>query len=598
MGGGTGRDSEGNRLWICGIVSLVLCCLLLYLTVAAPLLSCPIPLPLREDRVGRGICELLAAMAVFMINSRIFREGMGDIRRWVPSVSTAAVFGSWSAFGLSVYELLAMSRAVVSGDARALVEAEGYLCFDAAALMVTIIVLQRAVEAFVQGKARMRRTFTSTDKLTRWFVPGVLLAAVLTVVIWIVAGAGPERAVWHASAFLCAAVPCTTGIAIPVSLMVGARLGEKRGIRYRSASTIKSFADVEHAILDKTGVITEGAPRVTDVLPNETVGVPELLGVAGMLESHMGSPLAEAVMEHITVNNESYPEASHFQKLSGSKAGAYYDGKMYYAGGQAFIYELLRGTEAEEDFVDFVRTWKLERFENDGKTPLFFARSDKLLGALLVADRLRPEAAGTIRQLKTLGVNVLLFSDDEERVSTAIGKSVGVETVISGTTQRVKQRIVFRLKRRFGNVMAVGDGIHDTVVTEAANFGFVVRGKAPIDEKKIMADIVSRNGDVRDIYRAIVLSRSIRRCGRQNLVLACIYHFLAVVFAAGMIEPVLGFALSPVAGAAAMGGYAFLTLANVGRLVVVNMDRTRRFARLRKKVSYGRIIFSSLEKEE
>ena len=598
MGGGYYKDSEGHRLLLRGICSLLLCCPLLYVTMAVPLLQAPLPLRFEKDRVGLGICELLVVMVIFLINRRIFQEGLGDIRRKLPSVSTAAVFGSWASFGLSVNQLLVMSMAQAEGREGVLRAAQEELCFDAAGLMLTIVVLLRAIENAASKRAGHRRIFTATDKVTRIFVPFVLVSAILTVVLGILAGREPERAVWYAVTVLCVGVPCTAGVAIPLGLMEGGRIGEKHGIRYRSAPIIKTFAEVEHAILDKTGVVTEGAPRVTDVLPNETVGVPVLLAAAGMLESQMHSPLAEAVMKHIADNGESYTEADRFQKLSGSKAAAYYNGSMYYAGGQVFIYEMLRETDGEEDFVDFVRTWKIERYEKDGKTPLFFAQDTKLLGALMVADPLRPEAAGAIRRLKALGVNVLLFSDDEERVATAIGKSVGVETVIAGTTQRVKQRIVFRLKRRFGNTMAVGDGVHDTVVTEAANFGVVIHGKEPINEKKIMADILTRNRDLMDVPRAVVLARSIRRRARQNLVIGSIYQLLAISLSAGLWEPFLGIAIPPVGGAALMGGYALLVIANVKRLTFVNLDRIRPYARPRKKVSYGRIIFTSLEKEK
>ena len=332
---------------------------------------------------------------------------------------------------------------------------------------------------------------------------------------------------------------------------------------------------------------------MTDVLPNETVSVPDLMAAAGMLEAKSEHPLARAVMEHIKINHETYPEAEHFQALSGSGVRAKYKGSTYYAGKQAYIYEMLQNTDGEDDFISFVRTWKPERYEASGKTVLFFAKDTKLLGAILVADTLRPESAQAIRDLKTLGLRVVMLTGDNERTATAIGKDAGVEAVIAGVLPQVKERVVSRLQARVGNVLMVGDGINDAPALTAADTGFAIG--AGTDIAMDAADVVLTQSRLSDVPRALVLSRGVKRNIRQNLFWAFFYNVIGIPLAAGVWYPLFGISLSPMFGAAAMSLSSFCVVMNALRLNLIRLDKVKRYRRKREQVSIRSAIMGNAD---
>ena len=423
----------------------------------------------------------------------------------------------------------------------------------------------------------------TADKVASVFVPAVLGIALVTLIAWLALGKDVDFALTHAIAVLVISCPCALGLATPVAIMVGSGVGARSGILFKTASALEAAGNAEIVVLDKTGTITEGKPAVVDVLPNETISVQRLLGAAGMLEEGSEHPLARAVMEHIRVNQESYPTADRFEALSGNGVKAEYQGSTYYAGKQSFIYERLRGTEGEEDFIDFVQTWKPERYEKEGKTGLFFVEDHTLLGAVFVADKMRPDSIKAIASLKKLGLHIVMLTGDNERTATAIGKGARVETIIAGVLPGEKEKVVRRLRENGGNTVMVGDGINDAPALTSADMGFAIG--AGSDVAIDAADVVLTQSRLSDVARAIVLSRGVKRNIKENLFWAFFYNCLGIPLAAGVWYPLFGISLSPMFGAAAMSLSSFCVVMNALRLNFIRLDDSGHYSRDKKSIS-------------
>ena len=428
----------------------------------------------------------------------------------------------------------------------------------------------------------------AADKVAAVFVPAVLAVACITAAVWLLLGATLDFALTHAIAVLVISCPCALGLATPVAIMVGNGVGARNGILFKTAAALETAGDARVVVLDKTGTITQGHPRVTDVIPNETVSVSDLLAACGMLESKSEHPIATAIMDHISENNASYPEADQFSSLSGNGVRAYYKGSHYYAGSQAYIFETLSDTDGEDDFVAYVRTWKPERYEKSGKSAVFFARDDKLLGSLMVADTLRDESIQAIRSLKTLGLRVVMLTGDNERTATSIGKAAEVEAVIAGVMPQIKEKVVTRLQQRAGNVLMVGDGINDAPALTAADTGFAIG--AGTDIAMDAADVVLTQSRLTDVSRALVLSRGVKRNIHENLFWAFFYNVIGIPLAAGVWYPLFGISLSPMFGAAAMSISSFCVVMNALRLNLINLDNSRKYRRKRSKGSIRKLM--------
>ena len=696
------KDRETPKLLARLFFSLVLLCPLMYLSMGHMMWGWRLPAFLVDNHVGMGICQMLFATAVLIVNQRFFISGVSSALHGAPNMDTLVAMGSGVSYGYSVYALLAMSRAQTVGDMDAVMAYMEQFYFESAAMIVTLITVGKVLEAYSKGrttdalKGLMRlapQTATvlrdgnevtvtveevrvgdryivrpgesipvdgrvidgeaavdasamtgesvpvdvaagdeviggtvntsgfltceatrigqdttlshiikmvgdaaatkapiakTADKVAAVFVPAVLVVACVTAAVWMALGESVDFALTHAIAVLVISCPCALGLATPVAIMVGSGVGARNGILYKTAAALEMAGNAQIVVLDKTGTVTEGQPHVTDVLPNETVGVPRLLAAAGMLEAKSEHPLARAVMEHIAANNAEYPEAEHFQVLSGNGVRAQYEGSTYYAGKQAFIFETLQGTDGEDDFVSFVRTWKLERFEKAGKTALFFAQDAKLLGALLVADTMREEAASAIRSLKTLGLSVVMLTGDNERTATAIGEAAGVGAVIAGVLPQGKEKVIRRLQQGAGNVLMVGDGINDAPALTAADTGFAIG--AGTDIAMDAADVVLTQSRLTDVPRALVLSRGVKRNIKENLFWAFFYNVIGIPLAAGVWYPLFGISLSPMFGAAAMSLSSFCVVMNALRLNFIRLDNVRHFRRKRGKVSIREII--------
>lgn len=696
------KDRETPKLLARLFFSLVLLCPLMYLSMGHMMWGWPLPAFLEDNHVGMGICQMLFATAVMIVNQRFFISGVTSVLHGAPNMDTLVAMGSGVSYGYSVYALLAMSRAQTVGDTDAVMAYMEQFYFESAAMIVTLITVGKVLEAYSKGrttdalKGLMRlapQTATvlrdgnevvvaveevrvgdryivrpgesipvdgrvldgeaavdasamtgesipvdvaagdeviggtintsgfltceatrigqdttlsqiikmvsdaaatkapiakTADKVAAVFVPAVLGVACVTAAVWLALGQSVDFALTHAIAVLVISCPCALGLATPVAIMVGSGVGARNGILYKTATALEMAGNAKIVVLDKTGTVTEGQPHVTDVLPNETVGVPRLLAVAGMLEAKSEHPLARAVMEHIAANHAEYPEAEHFQALSGNGVRAQFEGSTYFAGKQAFIFETLQGTDGEDDFVSFVRTWKPERFEQAGKTALFFAQDDKLLGALLVADTMREEAATAIRNLKTLGLSVVMLTGDNERTATAIGKAAGVEAVIAGVLPQGKETVIRRLQQNAGNVLMVGDGINDAPALTAVDTGFAIG--AGTDIAMDAADVVLTQSRLSDVPRALVLSRGVKRNIKENLFWAFFYNVIGIPLAAGVWYPLFGISLSPMFGAAAMSLSSFCVVMNALRLNFIRLDNVGHFRRKKEKISIRKMI--------
>ncbi|MBR1635556.1 MAG: heavy metal translocating P-type ATPase [Lachnospiraceae bacterium] len=696
------KDRETPKLLARLFFSIVLLCPLMYLSMGHMMWGWPLPAFLDGNHVGMGICQMLFAVAVMVVNQRFFISGTMSVLHGAPNMDTLVAMGSGVSFGYSVYSLLCMSLAQTRGDMDAVMVYMDQFYFESAAMILTLITVGKVLEAYSKGrttdalKGLMRlapQTATvlrdgkeavvpvekvlvgdrylvrpgesipvdgvvvdgeaavdmsamtgesipvdvaagdeviggtintsgfltceatrigqdttlsqiikmvsdaaatkapiakTADKVAAVFVPAVLVVACVTAVVWLALGASVDFALTHAIAVLVISCPCALGLATPVAIMVGSGVGARNGILYKTAAALEMAGNAKIVVLDKTGTVTEGRPHVTDVLPNETVSVQSLLAAAGMLEAKSEHPLARAVMEHIEENHETYPEAEHFQALSGNGVRAQYEGSTYYAGKQSFIYETLMGTDGEEDFVNFVRTWKPERYEKTGKTVLFFAQDEKLLGALLVADTMRDESVKAIRSLKTLGLSVVMLTGDNERTATSIGKDAGVEAVIAGVMPQGKEQVVRRLQKGAGNVLMVGDGINDAPALTAADTGFAIG--AGTDIAMDAADVVLTQSRLTDVPRALVLSRGVKRNIKENLFWAFFYNVVGIPLAAGVWYPLFGISLSPMFGAAAMSLSSFCVVMNALRLNFIRLDNVRHYRRKKEKIRFRRII--------
>lgn len=435
----------------------------------------------------------------------------------------------------------------------------------------------------------------AADKVAAFFVPFVLFVAVVTLAVWLDLGYALSDGVTHAIAVLVISCPCALGLATPVAIMVGNGVGAKNGLLFKNATALEQSGKAGIVVLDKTGTITTGNPKVTDVMPNETIALDRMLAAAGMMESKSEHPLAKAVMDHIIENKREYYNSDTFESLAGNGVRCTYDGKVYHAGKQAFIYEYLMGTEGEDDFISFIRSWNISRKEEEGKTPLFFTENDKLLGAICVADAIRPTSRDAILTLKKLGLRVVMLTGDNERTATSIARKAGVEAVIAEVLPQAKEKAVRRLQRA-GKVIMVGDGINDAPALTASDTGFAIG--AGTDIAIDAADVVLTQSRLEDVARAITLSRGVRRNIHQNLFWAFFYNVIGIPLAAGVFYPFFGWTLSPMFGAAAMSVSSICVVVNALRLNFINLDNTRKYKRKRIPINYKQVISGYRRDEE
>lgn len=393
------------------------------------------------------------------------------------------------------------------------------------------------------------------DKVSGVFVPVVIAIAAATIAVWLILGYPFGVALTRGISVLVISCPCALGLATPVAIMVGSGKGAKNGILFKTASALEALGRTEIAVLDKTGTITSGEPEVTDILPADGISEDELLTLAYALEKKSEHTLAKAVLRRAEEKKLVLGEVNDFQALPGNGLTARLDGDALYGGNFKFISERVKISPALEKMT--------EQLTDAGKTPLFFARNASALGIIAVADSLKPDSGDAVKQLKNMGIKVVMLTGDNERTARAIGKKAGVDEVIAGVLPDGKEAAVRALQHN-GKVAMVGDGINDAPALTRADVGVAVG--AGTDVAIDAADVVLMNSAVSDIPAAIRLSRATLRNIHQNLFWAFIYNVIGIPLAAGVWIPLLGWQLSPMFGAAAMSLSSFCVVTNALRL--------------------------------
>lgn len=392
------------------------------------------------------------------------------------------------------------------------------------------------------------------DRVSGVFVPTVMVIAVLTAISWLLLGRDPGFALARGISVLVISCPCALGLATPVAIMVGSGMGAKQGLLFKTAAALEICGQAETVVLDKTGTITAGTPEITDIIPAEAVGETELLAFAAGLESQSEHPLAKAVLAGASERELRLLQPRDFRALPGNGLTALIDGAAAAGGNLDFISGIASVSTA------FRR--RAEELAAQGKTPLFFARGGELLGIIAVADVIKPDSPEAIRQLKNMGINVVMLTGDNRRTAEAIGKQAGVDRVIAGVLPDGKEAAIRQLCGQ-GRTAMVGDGINDAPALKRADVGIAIGAGADIAVDA--ADVVLMNGSLMDVCAAIRLSRRTLRNIHQNLFWAFFYNSVGIPIAAGALMG-LGISLNPMLAAAAMSLSSFCVVSNALRL--------------------------------
>ncbi len=393
------------------------------------------------------------------------------------------------------------------------------------------------------------------DRVSGVFVPAVISVALITFLVWILAGKEVGYALARAISVLVISCPCALGLATPVAIMVGNGMGAKHGIMFKTAVSLEQTGKTQIVALDKTGTITSGSPKVTDLIPEEGRSLEDLLKFAYSLEIKSEHPLALAIKEYGQEHQLPKLEVSDFQALPGNGLSACYGDALLYGGNYAFISSKVRVSEKLRK--------ESETLAEGGKTPLFFAKNQELLGIIAVADVMKEDSPEAIRQLRNMGIRVVMLTGDNERTANAIGKEAGVDEVIAGVLPDGKEKVIRNLKKR-GQVAMVGDGINDAPALTRADIGIAIG--AGTDIAIDAADLVLMKSSLMDVPAAIRLSRATLRNIHENLFWAFFYNIIGIPLAAGLWIPIFGWTLNPMFGAAAMSLSSFCVVTNALRL--------------------------------
>lgn len=408
------------------------------------------------------------------------------------------------------------------------------------------------------------------DKVSGVFVPTVIGIALVTTVIWLLLGSGVGFALARGISVLVISCPCALGLATPVAVMVGSGIGAKNGILFKTAVSLEETGKMDIIALDKTGTITRGEPRVTDVIPVEGISEEELLFTALTLEKKSEHPLAKAVLSYAGEHPMESGEVTEFQVMPGNGLSGNCNGVLFCGGNKSFI---LAHTSIPKDVES-----QAVRLAEEGKTPLFFARDGRLCGLIAVADIMKEDSPKAIRELKNLGLHVVMLTGDNEKTANAIGRKAGVDQVIAGVLPDGKEAVIRELKQK-GRVAMAGDGINDAPALTRADIGIAIGAGA--DVAIDAADIVLMKNCLSDVPAAIRLSRATLKNIHENLFWAFIYNIIGIPLAAGIWIPVFGWQLNPMFGALAMSLSSFCVVTNALRLNMRNIynsekDKPRR----------------------
>ena len=409
------------------------------------------------------------------------------------------------------------------------------------------------------------------DRVSGVFVPAVITIAVITIIAWLIAGETVGFALARGISVLVISCPCALGLATPVAIMVGNGKGAKSGILFKTAASLEATGRTQIVALDKTGTITSGEPKVTDIVPDETFfegtgnNDGKLLAIAASVEAKSEHPLAKAIMERAKTDEIAVAEVTDFSAVVGNGLTATLAGKMIKAGNLAFVSKFVKVS-------DDMRAKAVE-FSKEGKTPLFFAADDRLCGIIAVADTIKEDSPEAVRQLKNMGIRVVMLTGDNEQTANAIGKQAGVDEVIAGVLPDGKEAVIANLQKK-GKVAMVGDGVNDAPALTRADMGIAIG--AGTDIAIDAADVVLMKSRLSDVPAAIRLSRATLRNIHENLFWAFIYNIIGIPLAAGAWVHLFGWTLNPMFGAAAMSLSSFCVVTNALRLNLFKFGKKQR----------------------
>lgn len=411
------------------------------------------------------------------------------------------------------------------------------------------------------------------DKVSGVFVPAVIAIAVITVIAWLIAGQTVGFALARGISVLVISCPCALGLATPVAIMVSNGMGAKNGILFKTAVSLEKTGKTQIVALDKTGTITQGEPKVTDMIPASGRSEKELLSIAYALEKKSEHPLARAITQRAEQEGLAAYEVEQFKALPGNGLTAILDGAVLLGGSYKFISEQIPVPDKIKE--------KSERLSEEGKTPLFFTCDGELCGIIAVADIIKEDSPQAIKEMQNMGIHVVMLTGDNERTAKAIGTKAGVDEVIAGVLPDGKESVIRELKKQ-GNVIMVGDGVNDAPALTSADIGIAIGAGA--DVAIDAADVVLMKSRLSDVPAAIRLSRATLRNIHENLFWAFIYNIIGIPLAAGVFISVLGWQLNPMFAAAAMSLSSFSVVTNALRLNLIKMHDSKRDHKIKNKL--------------
>lgn len=411
------------------------------------------------------------------------------------------------------------------------------------------------------------------DKVSGVFVPAVITIAVITVIVWLLAGQTAGFALARGISVLVISCPCALGLATPVAIMVGNGMGAKNGILFKTAVSLEETGKTQIVALDKTGTITQGEPKVTDIIPVNGRSEKELLSIAYALEKKSEHPLARAINQKAEQDGLKANEVEQFKALPGNGLTAFYDGAVLFGGSYKFI--------SGQFQVPAEIKVKSDQLSEEGKTPLFFARDGELCGIIAVADIIKEDSPQAIKEMRNMGIHVVMLTGDNERTAKAIGAKAGVDEVIAGVLPDGKESVIRKLQQK-GKVIMVGDGINDAPALTSADIGIAIGAGA--DVAIDAADVVLMKSRLSDVPAAIRLSRATLHNIHENLFWAFIYNIVGIPLAAGVFIGVLGWKLGPMFAAAAMSLSSFSVVTNALRLNFFRMHDSGRDHKIKNKL--------------
>ena len=408
------------------------------------------------------------------------------------------------------------------------------------------------------------------DKVSGVFVPAVITIAVITMIVWLLAGESVGFALARGISVLVISCPCALGLATPVAIMVGNGMGAKNGILFKTAVSLEETGKVQIVALDKTGTITNGEPVVTDMVPAEGVTEESLLALAASLEKRSEHPLAKAILKYVGEQQLIVEDVSEFEALPGNGLTAVRNGVKLAGGNYAFI---RTQTEVSEDLLK-----QSEALAEQGKTPMFFSENGRLAGIIAVADTMKEDSRQAVSELRNMGIRVVMLTGDNERTARAIGAQAGVDDVIAGVLPDGKESVIRKLQQ-YGKVAMVGDGINDAPALTRADMGIAIG--AGTDVAIDAADVVLMKSRLSDVAASVRLSRATLRNIHENLFWAFFYNVIGIPLAAGVWIPIFGWTLNPMFGAAAMSLSSFCVVTNALRLNLFNMHDAKKDKKLK-----------------